>query len=79
MKHARQDYDRFQDPSGKIPDDEPVLLIRGQDAAAPRALRAWADINDEIGGDSALSSLVREHANLMEEWQRNVAMKIADL
>ena len=40
MKHARQDYnDRFQDAAEKIPDAEPVFLIRGQDQAAPEALR----------------------------------------
>jgi HSP20 family protein len=26
MQHARDDYDRIQDPSGLIPDDEPVFL-----------------------------------------------------
>ncbi len=40
MKHARKDYDRIQDTVGKIPENEPVFLIRGQDLAAPAALRA---------------------------------------
>lgn len=30
MLHAREDYNRFQDPEGLIPDDEPVFLLRGQ-------------------------------------------------
>ena len=34
MKHARSDYDRIQDPDGKIPANEPVFLIRGQDVCA---------------------------------------------
>ena len=29
MKHARDDYNRIQDPAGKIPEDEPVFLLRG--------------------------------------------------
>lgn len=36
MKHGRTDYDeRIQDSAGLIPEDEPVLLIRAQDANAP--------------------------------------------
>lgn len=31
MKHARADYDRIQDPAGKIGEDEPVFLLRAQD------------------------------------------------
>lgn len=29
MIHARDDYNRIQDPENKIGKDEPVLLIRG--------------------------------------------------
>lgn len=39
MRHARPDYDRFQDPAGLIPEDE-VILIRGQDQAAIPAMEA---------------------------------------
>ena len=35
-------YDRIQDPAGLIPADEPVFLLRGQDAYAPSTLRHWA-------------------------------------
>ena len=31
MIHARDDYNRIQDPAGKIPADEPVFLLRAQD------------------------------------------------
>ena len=68
MKHARKDYNRIQDPDGKIPDDEPVFLIRGQDASGPATVRAWADFNDLAGGDPELSRLAREHAKLMDRW-----------
>lgn len=43
MKHGRPDYDRIQDPSGLIPDDEPVFLLRGQDAFAAQCVRDWAN------------------------------------
>jgi hypothetical protein len=32
MKHARDDYNRIQDPAGLIPEDEPVFLLRAQGA-----------------------------------------------
>lgn len=31
MIHARKDYNRIQDPEGKIEKDEPVFLIRAKD------------------------------------------------
>jgi hypothetical protein len=68
MKHARPDYMRIQDPENKIPDDEPVFLIRGQDNVSGDTVRAWADLNDSSGGDPELSKRAREHAVLMDEW-----------
>ena len=41
MKHARNDYDRIQDPAGLIPADEPVFLLRGQDKLAIKAMEAY--------------------------------------
>ena len=71
MKHARPDYDRIQDPSGKIGGDEPVFLLRAQDISAPEAVRAWAVYNIDNGGDIYLSNLAQAHALRMEEWQRD--------
>lgn len=79
MKHARADYDRIQDPAGKIPENEPVFLIRGQDLAAPAALRAYASLAHEIGASNDLVMRVLNHARLMEEWQREVARKTPDI
>ena len=42
MIHARDDYNRIQDPAGLIPADEPVFLLRGQDPAAPNTVDRWA-------------------------------------
>lgn len=79
MRHARPDYDRFQDPLGKIPEDEPVFLIRGQDKSAPATLRYWALQNEKNGGDPELTKTTLEHARLMLEWQRQQGCKPADL
>lgn len=86
MRHARPDYEgRFIDtgapgrPDHVIPDDEPVLLVRGQDRCAPATARRWADQNDAFGGDPEMSRLVREHAVLIEEWQALNGSKLADM
>lgn len=87
MRHGRPDYEgRFVDtgargaPDHKIPEDEPVLLIRGQDLAAFATARAWADENDRIGGDPEMSRLVREHAARILDWQQQIGGgKLADM
>ncbi len=78
MKHARPDYDRFQDPAGLIPEDEPVILIRGQDQAAIPAMRAWIDAHLAGGGDPAMADLLADHIDRVSEWQHH-AYKVADL
>lgn len=79
MIHSRADYNRIQDPAGKIGEDEPVFLIRAHDEIAPEVVRAWADYNEEAGGDDELSRLARDHADLMEAWQKRHGKKLADL
>jgi hypothetical protein len=76
MRHARADYDRFQDPLNLIPADEPVFIIRAQDVSGAPAVRAWADLNDSNGGDPEASRLARVHAVLMDAWP---VKKAADL
>jgi len=79
MKHSREDYNRIQDPAGLIPDDEPVFLLRGQDAAAPAAIRRWCEVQFHMGGDVEMMQLANAHAKAMEEWQRLHKVKVADL
>lgn len=68
MKHARSDYDPIQDPRGIIPEDEPVFLLRGQDAVAAEVVRYWARLNKENGGDLDASELAFRQADLMDAW-----------
>jgi len=74
MKHAREDYkDRFEDTLGKIPDDEPVFLIRGQDRFGPSALNYYAQLvhqNARNPGDHAFARLVERQAAIMEDYQQ---------
>lgn len=79
MRHARPDYNRFQDPAGLIPVDEPVFLIRGQDIAAPITLRYWATAARHHGASQDIIDLVVEHAQEMERWQLAHGAKTPDL
>ena len=79
MIHARDDYNRIQDPEGKIPDNEPVFLIRGQDAVAPEVVEFWAAKAQEAGADSRMVDAARRHAQRMRQWQDEHWSKIPDL
>ena len=79
MFHARSDYDRIQDPEGKIPDNEPVFLIRGQDIVAPDVLDCWADLHVKRGGSYVIADAVKIHAERMRTWQREQCAKVADV
>ncbi len=76
MKHARTDYNRIVDTENKIPEDEPVFLLRAQDVSAAATVRHWADLNDAGGGDPVLSELARNQAVAMDAW---TPQKPADL
>ena len=80
MLHAREDYNRFQDPDNKIPADEPVFLLRAQDITAPATLRFWAfqqRSNPKTNGK--IITMVEQWADKMEEWQKEHGSKFADL
>ena len=53
-----------------IPRDEPVFLIRGQDAVGAAAVRAWADLAEANGAEAAILSIAREHADKMDAWPK---------
>jgi len=81
MRHARSDYNHIQDSKGKIPDDEPVFLLRGQDAYAPYAIQKWADKVEKAGGKQAhlIANTARSQAIEMEEWQKLNVRKLPDM
>lgn len=68
MKHARADYDRIQDPSGKIPDDEPVMLFRAQDKHFDKVLRYYRMLVEHDGGDPRIATAITEHLKLAKAW-----------
>ena len=75
MKHVRDDYNRIQDPAGKIPEDEPVFLFRAQDKLAEWAIRYYADMCEKNGAPE-IAAKARAHANLMRAWPTK---KVPDL
>ena len=78
MLHASEKYNRIQDPDGVIQDDEPVFLIRAQDATAPEVMRFWAALHLSRRGDPVLYTEVMNHAKATEEWQHTHGCKTAD-
>lgn len=78
MRQGRSDYDGIIDLTGRIPYDEPVFVLRAQDALAPELVRAWAERLEERGGASAMSAAARGWADEMEAWAREHGCKLPD-
>ena len=71
MKHAREDYDRIQDPWNKIPKDEPVFLLRAQDITAAQVVRMWARIQrNNPHADLNIILRAERQADLMDGWPK---------
>lgn len=68
MKHARADYDRIQDPAGLIPEDEPVMLFRGQDKHFHAVCLFYACLVEQDDPASPIPHLTRSHAALGRLW-----------
>lgn len=68
MKHARADYDRIQDPSGKIPENEPVFLLRAQDKHFDKMLRHYRLLVEQDQGDPKIIEAVTGHIALAKQW-----------
>jgi len=68
MKHARRDYQRIQDPLKKIPEDEPVFLLRAQDTLAAETVRFYAFLASSRGAQPLLIKNSMAQADAMEKW-----------
>ncbi len=79
MKFTRDDYNkRIIDKGRKIPTDEPVFLLRGQDVYAPDTLRFYANLVAE-NGNVKMAEELRSHAREMLLWQKSVRVKTPDV
>lgn len=80
MKHARPDYERFQDPAGKIPADEPVMLFRAQDKHFIPLLSLYAGrLMADPDTDEDIIAAVWRHIDLAKAWQLENGCKTPDL
>ncbi len=81
MLHARKDYNRrIQDSENRIPADEPVFLLRGQDTHAPAILDLYAKmVAVSAEGDPDITHNTREHAAAMRLWQKQNRCKFPDM
>lgn len=79
MIHARPDYAPIQDPRGLIPDDEPVILIRGQDICAIQTLDTWVWVARAWGVGEDVIAGVLEHRERIKAWQAAGNVKVPDL
>jgi len=71
---GRGDFDRMVKISS-VPSDEPVFLIRAQDAVSADAVRAWATLAAEAGAPMAVIEQALQQADRMAAWP---VKKIAD-
>lgn len=81
MKHARDDYNRIQDPAGLIPVDEPVFLVRGQDTHGPAVLEFWASLvlKEAPTSGKPIAEKALAQAQAMRDWQAENGRKSPDL
>ncbi len=79
MKHAREDYNRIQDPANIIGDDEPVFLLRGKDMCAPEAILHWCLTARKYGASEEIIKAASDHAVKMRDWQLIHGNKIPDM
>jgi hypothetical protein len=78
MRFTREDYNkRITDTAGKIPEDEPVFLLRAQDVYAPSTLRYYARLLEE-DGNLEMAEELRVHARQMVVWQKSVRVHLPD-
>jgi hypothetical protein len=78
MIHARADYNRIQDPAGKIGAEEPVFLMRAQDDAFCTILAFAIDQYRGRQADGVVARLER-HLSLAQQWQATHPTKVADV
>lgn len=79
MKFSRSDYNgRIVDLDNKIPEDEPVFLLRAQDQLAPKLLLKWATAVRLSGGDPLMARAAEDQAQSMIEWQQSHGCKTPD-
>lgn len=63
---------------GKAADDEPVFVLRGQDALAIRTIGFWRDELRKVAPNSPKLDIIHDELNEFLEWQIRHKMKWPD-
>jgi len=82
MIHAREDYKSIQDLSGKIPENEPVFLLRSTDKFTVLTIKYWVSlVRDQADSEEKLkiANLAYNHVNKILDWQIKHGIKFPDL
>lgn len=79
MLHARKDYMSIQDASGRIPEDEPVFLLRSTDVTAPKVVEYWAELAKAAGANEVIVNAALAQAQAMRHHQTRLGSKIPDM
>lgn len=66
---ADRKYGRVTTEHEEIPDDEPVVVLRGQDMAVPQALDAYVMACQWAGSPPSHVALATETASQIRLWQ----------
>jgi hypothetical protein len=60
----------------ELPEDEPIFVLRAQDSAAPKAVKAWVHFATDVGADGpTIGSGVRTEAEMIK-WQERYPLKV---
>jgi len=58
----------YKEDGTRIPEDEPVFVLRAQDILAPIAVRFYADLVQGATDDFRAAAQIRNVASLMAGW-----------
>lgn len=67
MNYGRKDY--TPEKLASIPADEPVFLIRAQDALSYAMVLRCARVAEQDGGNPELAAQIKAHADVMNGWK----------
>lgn len=77
MIHSRKDYNRIQDPMGKIGKDEPVILFRAKDSLMIKVLIHYIQLCHQFlpmtSNTKEMIDGLEAHLNRVRQWQDNNA------
>lgn len=62
----------------RMPDDEPVFVLRAQDRAATRAIEAWIEAASFLGANVEKLHGAEDHRQAFLRWQVDHTTKVPD-